>query len=51
MPAPLESDETTAELVEKYGIRQAPTLINIVDGKVEKVVNLSNIKAFSERNA
>ena len=40
-----------AELVEKYGIRQAPTLINIVDGKVEKVVNLSNIKAFSERNA
>ena len=40
-----------AELVEKYGIRQAPTLINIVDGKVEKVVNLSNIKAFSERQA
>ena len=39
------------DLVEKYGIRQAPTLINIVDGQVEKVVNLSNIKAFSERNA
>ena len=39
-----------AELAEKYGIRQAPTLINISDGKVEKLVNLSNIKAFTERS-
>ena len=46
----LMADENAA-LVEKYGIRQAPTLISVVDGKVEKVVNLSNIKAFSERNA
>ncbi len=37
------------ELVELYGIRQAPTLISISGGKVEKVVNLSNIKAFTER--
>ena len=37
------------ELVEQYGIRQAPTLISISDGRVEKVVNLSNIKAFTER--
>jgi len=39
-----------AELAEKYGIRQAPTLINISGGKVEKLVNLSNIKAFTERS-
>ena len=38
------------ELAEKYGIRQAPTLINISGGKAEKVVNLSNIKAFTERS-
>ena len=38
------------ELAEQYGIRQAPTLINISGGKVEKLVNLSNIKAFTERN-
>ena len=37
------------ELVEEFGIRQAPTLISISGGKVEKVVNLSNIKAFTER--
>ena len=37
------------ELVELYGIRQAPTLISISGGKIEKVVNLSNIKAFTER--
>ena len=39
-----------AELAEKYGIRQAPTLINISGGKVEKLVNLSNIQAFTERS-
>ena len=38
------------ELVEEYGVRQAPTLISISGGRVEKVVNLSNIKAFTERN-
>ena len=37
------------ELVAEFGIRQAPTLISISGGKVEKVVNLSNIKAFTER--
>ena len=36
-------------LATRYGIRQAPTLISISGGKVEKVVNLSNIKAFTER--
>jgi len=38
-----------ADLAQQYGIRQAPTLISISGGKVEKVVNLSNIKAFTER--
>ncbi len=38
------------ELVSEYGVQQAPTLISIKDGKVEKVVNLSNIKAFTERH-
>ena len=37
------------ELAEEFGVHQAPTLINIVDGKAEKIVNLSNIRAFTER--
>ena len=35
-----------ADLVEKYGIRQAPTLVT---SSGEKIVNLSNIKAYTER--
>ena len=34
------------ELAEKFEIRQAPTLVVISGGKAEKIVNLSNIKAF-----
>ena len=37
------------ELAEKFGIRQAPTLAVIKDGKTELVPNLSNIKAFAEK--
>ncbi len=37
------------ELAEEYGVHQAPTLINISGGQVEKIVNLSNIRAFTER--
>ena len=37
------------ELAEQYGIQQAPTLIVAKDGKTEKIVNLSNIRAFTER--
>ncbi len=37
------------ELVKKYEIKQAPTLVVIADGKVEKITNLSNIRAFTER--
>ena len=35
-----------ADLVEKYGVRQAPTLVT---ASGEKIVNLSNIKAYTER--
>ena len=37
------------DLVALYEIKQAPTLVVISDGKVEKFANLSNIKAFTER--
>ena len=37
------------ELTEEFGVQQAPTLIVIKDGKAEKIVNLSNIRAFTER--
>ena len=41
------ANENPAE-AEKYGIRQAPTLVVIKDGKAEQIPNLSNIKAFCE---
>jgi len=36
------------ELAEEYEVRQAPTLLQIADGKVQKIVNLSNIRAYTE---
>ena len=39
-----------ADLVEKYGVKQAPTLIVIQEGKVEKLANASNIKKYIESN-
>ena len=36
------------ELAKQFDIRQAPTLIHSENGKTEKIVNLSNIKAFVE---
>ena len=43
----IDAEENT-ELVEEYGVRQAPTLIVVnVDG-VRKVANASNIKAYAE---
>ena len=42
------ADENKA-LAEEYGIQQAPTLVVIKDSKAEKIVNLSNIRAFTER--
>ena len=41
--------EESAELVDKYGIKQAPTLVVIEDGReVAKAVNLSNIRKYIE---
>ncbi len=42
------ADENKA-LAEEYGIQQAPTLVVVKDGKAEKIVNLSNIRAYTER--
>ena len=38
------------DLVKKYGVMQAPTLIVVEDGKVQKLANASNIKKFTEEN-
>ncbi len=39
--------EENAELVEKYGIKQAPTLVAIENGmEIAKAVNLSNIRKY-----
>ena len=40
--------EENAELANRYGVRQAPTLIVEQDGKVEKIVNVSNIRRFAD---
>ena len=36
------------DLVKKYGVLQAPTLVVIKDGKVSKMANASNIKKYTE---
>jgi len=38
--------ETHADLSQKFNIRQAPTLVVLHDGNVEKYANASNIKKF-----
>ena len=38
--------EENPELSDAYGIMQAPTLVLVKDGKVEKFVNASNIKKY-----
>ena len=38
--------EENPELSNEYGIMQAPTLVLIKDGKIEKFVNASNIKRY-----
>ena len=40
--------EENQELVSRFGVRQAPTLIVLHDGEVEKYVNASNIKKYVE---
>lgn len=41
--------EENAELAKQYEVTQAPTLIVIDGDKAEKIVNLSNIRAYTER--
>ena len=44
--------DENADLVNKYGVREAPTLVLLAeDGSFEKVSNPSNIKAFCEKAA
>ncbi len=38
--------EENPELTEEFGVMQAPTLVVVKDGKVQKFVNASNIKKF-----
>jgi ribonucleoside-triphosphate reductase len=45
----VDADEN-ADLVKKFGIQQAPTLVEIRDGKAETIANVSNIKKFAESN-
>lgn len=40
--------EEHIDLVEKYGVKQAPTLIVIEENSVEKLANASNIKKYAE---
>ncbi|MBQ3137192.1 MAG: ribonucleoside triphosphate reductase [Clostridia bacterium] len=37
------------DMANEFDIRQAPTLVVISGGKAEKIVNLSNIRAYTER--
>ncbi len=37
------------DLVAKYNVTGAPTLVVLSDGKAEKIANLSNIRAFTEK--
>ena len=41
--------EENAALTEKYGVRQAPTLVSVAGDSFETFANASNIKAFAER--
>ena len=40
--------EENQELVQKYGVMQAPTLVVIENSKAKKYVNASNIKKYVE---
>lgn len=42
--------EKNPELVSKYGIMQAPTLVVIQDGKMKKYVNASNIQRYVDED-
>ena len=40
--------EENEELVKKYGVMQAPTLVVVGEDGVQKMANASNIKAYAE---
>ena len=40
--------EEDVDLTKKYNVKQAPTLVVIKNGVATNVVNLSNIKKFTE---
>ena len=40
--------EENVDLTKEYGVKQAPTLVILTDGKTEKIANLSNIKKHIE---
>ena len=42
--------EENRELAEKYGIMQAPTLVQVEGNQVKKIVNASNIRKFAENS-
>ena len=46
IPYALIDAEENVELTKKYGVMQAPTLVVVADGKVNKFANVSNIKKF-----
>ena len=43
------ASEETADLVNLYGIKEAPTLVVVSGDKAERISNPSNIKAFCEQ--
>ena len=45
-PYTLVDAEEEQDLVSRFGVRQAPTLIVLHDGEVEKYVNASSIKKY-----
>lgn len=47
-PYKIVDAEENADLARKYGIMQAPTLVVLEEGKVNKYINASNIKRFTE---
>ena len=40
--------EENPDITMKFGVMQAPTLVVVKDGKIEKFVNASNIRKFAE---
>lgn len=40
--------EENPDITTKFGVMQAPTLVVVKDGKIEKFVNASNIRKFAE---